>query len=150
MGAHRPSVAKGQIGSSLARSHEGPPEDRHGLHDSGFPREPRLRQAYMVDSALSPKSPAPPLAADPWAGALDGPDAAQLHSAFERDPAVRREVEVLLERQPDWLRTLLIGHFVRALGTTSPACAVGIALDATLRDARFLTSVPESRQPQVR
>jgi hypothetical protein len=103
----------------------------------------------MADWAPSPKSPAAPPAVDPWVGALDGPDAARLRSAFVRDPAVRREVEILLERQPDWLRTLLAAHFARALRTSSPACAVGIALDATLRDARFLTSRPGSQRPQA-
>jgi hypothetical protein len=103
----------------------------------------------MADRAASPKSRMAPPAVDPWVGALDGPDAALLCSAFVRDPAVRREVEILLECQPEWVRTLLVGHFARALGTSSPACAVGIALDATLRDARFLASIPGSQRPQA-
>jgi hypothetical protein len=103
----------------------------------------------MADRAASPKSRMAPPAVDPWVGALDGPDAALLRSAFVRDPAVRREVEILLERQPEWVRMLLVGLFARALRTNSPACAVGIALDASLRDARFLASIPGSQRPQA-
>jgi hypothetical protein len=34
-----------------------------------------------------------------------------LRSDFEHDPAVRREVEILIERQPEWVRTVQAGQF---------------------------------------